>query len=283
MNILDASFGQAIFAAIVLWLSSLSVGARATEENIIDTESARIIERHLSAVGGREALEAIHDRYETVSVKTRVGPNKWLESSKKVLYLRKQSSAGARICIREEDVKPKNEVRIFDGESYWQLEEGGKREKRLSGLSVDQFLWEKFIDDPWLHWKETYVGIRYSGVVTLDEKQVDVLFGTYIERKGEIKLYFSRETGLLMRKEDSTVPKRYGKSIPVSPVTTEIEEYTEVRYGGPMDRQFKVKVPIRLKRLVGEMSVSETTLTEVKMNSGLGVNLFVGEHVGGKK
>ena len=232
-----------------------------------DPEARKAIDRYIEAIGGTKRLAMVKDRtihflnkkfQPTGTVEMRM--SRYMKGQ----YLMREEWTFPGMGIMEpgEDL---TFVQVYDGDKGWVKTMGYVSE--LDGKTLTMFVWDKYIDDFFLHFEEDGYHARYIGRATVEDKsahEVEVISfaGTHKQR-----YFFSEETGLLVKKKWKSVG-------PTGPEAKEMyyTEYTKIRLQD--DRENWVKIPINEKIFTdGELDL-ERDYTEITLNSGLDNSLF---------
>lgn len=164
-----------------------------------DPKAVEVIERYIDAIGGKELLDAIKDK--TVTFETIKHAPAGETTAKLKLFLKRDFK------IREEwdlpgfqiSDKPLKFVQVYNGFDGWVQMFGTI--SPLEGRTLSIFVWDKPIDDFFLHWKENGYSITYVNADTLDGEPVDVIQTSDFHARSKIRYVFSQKTGLLLKKE----------------------------------------------------------------------------------
>lgn len=218
-----------------------------------DASSLEMVKRYLDAVGGRDTLLAIDDR--TVEFKNRNLAGGRDTTAEIALYIKRGKKSGDPEKVREEWELPGFQIggaplffiQAWDGEDGW-VQMAGKVNP-LQGRTLEVFLWQKILDDFFLHWSELGYRLKYKGKdkVKIPERAAEDDDGdgdgddndgepgkkaseeeAYVveaaSKAMELRFFFSGKTGLLLKKSwrDDRAPGKplkeefYGDYKPIS-------------------------------------------------------------------
>ena len=232
-----------------------------------DPEARKAIDRYIEAIGGKERLAMVKDR--TVHfLNKKFQPTGTIE-------MRMSRFMKGQYLIREEWVFPGmgivtpgedlTFVQVYDGDKGWVKTMGYV--SLLDGKTLTMFVWDKYIDNFFLHFEEDGYHARYIGRATVEgqpahELEVINFVGTHKQR-----YFFSEESGLLVKKKWKSLG-------PTGPEAKEMyyTQYIKIRLQD--DRENWVKIPINEKIFTdGELDL-ERDYTEISLNSGLDNSKF---------
>jgi hypothetical protein len=233
-----------------------------------DARAQEIVERYLSAIGGRKALDAIRDRRQEFT-NEKLSPT-GSTSSRIALSLK----SGWR--MREEweikGFKVKDETlsftQIYDGAQGWVAMFGTV--SPLEGKTLSVFVWEKHLDDFFLHWKEDGYSLKHSGKGAVDGEPAELVEVTDFSGRYTSTYAFSKKDGLLLEREWTplyeTTTSRSGKK------TQRYKKYTSVAFADGSGH--KLLVPLEAEILVDGELDTRRTYSRVEINKGLADELF---------
>lgn len=240
-----------------------------------DPAAVAIIEMYLKAIGGKEVLSKIKDR---VTKFSNVKHQSTGETVADINLLIKDE-----ILIREEwdikgfDIKgaPLAFIQIYNGhqEEGWVQMLGTV--SPLDGRTLQVFVWDKQVSDFFCRWEEdgytlTLVGQGIVPKEILGEEQAcDVVQVTDFSGRQQMKFFFSKKDGLLLKKEwqdTATNPKNMAKK------EQYYKMYRDITF---MDGSgLAIKFPLRLEIYLDGDLDTERIFTNVRFNSNLSDRLF---------
>ncbi|MBI4602921.1 MAG: hypothetical protein HY721_13270 [Planctomycetes bacterium] len=242
-----------------------------------DPQAIAVVETYLKAIGGKEVLQKIKDRA------TKFRNVKHQATGETVANINLLIKDG--ILIREEweieGFQIKDEklafIQIYNGhaEEGWVLMLGTV--SALDGRTLQVFVWDKQMDDFFCHWEDDGYVLTLAGQGEVpkdytDDQEVhpcDILLVTDFSGRQDMKFFFSRKNGLILKKEwqdTGTNPK--------SAVRKE-QYYRMYRDLAFMDGSgLSAKLPLKLEIYLDGDLDTERIYTNVRFNSGLSDKLF---------
>ena len=231
-----------------------------------DPKAIAVLERYLAAIGGRDLLNAINDK--TVEFDTVKHAPTGETTARLKLFVKRG------FLIREEwdlpgfqisDKKLKF-VQVYDGFDGWVQMFGTI--SRLEGRTLSIFVWDKPIDNPFMHWQED----GYSVELISDSEQVEGEPSSVVQMsdfygRNKSRYYFSNNTGLLLKKEwrDQETDGIVSKS-------NLFLRYRDISFFD--DTSKKLKVSLHQKVFVGEDLQTERVFSSYLINTGLRDAIF---------
>ncbi|HVR72979.1 MAG TPA: hypothetical protein VMT52_01550 [Planctomycetota bacterium] len=240
-----------------------------------DPAAVAIIETYLKAIGGREILSKIKDRVTKFS-NVKHAPTG--ETVADINLLIKDE-----ILIREEwdikgfDIKgsPLAFVQIYNGhqEEGWVQMLGTV--SPLDGRTLQVFVWDKQVGDFFYRWEEDgyTLSLVGQGIVPREilgeEQACDVVQVADFSGRQQMKFFFSKKDGLLLKKEwqdTASNPKNMAKK------EQYYKMYRDITF---MDGSgLAIKFPLRLEIYLDGDLDTERIFTNVRFNSLLSDKLF---------
>jgi len=232
-----------------------------------DPKALEIVDRYLKARGGREAVGAIKSiQMEIWNLKhSDVSTNK-----AKILHYMK----GQRM-IREdwdmEDIQvgalPLRWTQTFDGRKGW-VQMFGKVSP-LEGKTLFTFLWDKYVDDFFLHWQKDGFSLTSKGQEQIGGKACDVLIIEDFMKSQKTRYLFDPETGFYAKKEWE------GQS-PTGKTKNEAyyKEWRPVAIKLPDGTDAKVSFSFTVETFEDGVLTGERKLQSVRLNPDLPDELF---------
>ena len=245
---------------------------------VSDPRAVAVVERYLKAIGGRDVLAKIKDR---TSKMTNIKSQATGDQKVDIDLLMKDG-----ICFREEweikdfpmGGKPIAFVQIYNGH----LNEGWVHEKimrtvsALDGKTLQVFVWDKQMDDFFCHWEQDGYTLTLAGegVISKElagqEEPCDIVQVTDFVGRQNMRFYFSKTTGLLLKKEWQEVGLGGGKA------GIKREQYYQMYRDIPfMDGSgLSIKVPLRIAIYQdGDLDITRVSKA-VLINSGISDKVF---------
>ncbi len=230
-----------------------------------DPRAVAIVDRYIEAIGGRDVLDAIRDKsvtFETVK-HAMAGETK----AELKLYLKRDykireewNLPGFKIADQELQF-----VQVYDGYDGWVQMFGTV--SPLEGRTLSIFVWDKPIDDFFLHWQEDGYTLRHIGDGDIDGEAVDLVQATDFHGVSISTYAFSKATGLLLEKKwtDQDQSGQVTK-------TNRYLLYRDIPFKN--DPSKKIKVALHQKIFTGEDLDSERKYTAIAFNTGLSDAIF---------
>ena len=239
----------------------------AKKEDPNDPKAVAVVDRYLKAIGGVENLKAIKDR------QMRFLNRKFQPTG--VTEMKMARFMKGHYMIREEwelpgmgltkPGEPLRFLQVYDGENAWVKAMGYV--SPLHGRTLNVFVWDKFLDDYFMHWREDGYTMQHRGQTTLDDVPVDRIEVTNFAKTQRINYFFDQSNGLLLKKEWRAAGQ-------TGTVKKELyyESYTKLRY---MNNPEKWTMMATINKVFedGELSL-ETEYTDVKINAGIADSVF---------
>jgi hypothetical protein len=240
-----------------------------------DPAAVAIVETYLKAIGGKEVLSKIKDR---VTKFSNVKHQSTGETVADINLLIKDE-----ILIREEwdikgfDIKgaPLAFIQVYNGhqEEGWVQMLGTV--SPLDGRTLQVFVWDKQVSDFFCRWEEDgyTLSLVGQGIVPKEilgeEQACDVVQVTDFSGRQQMKFFFSKKDGLLLKKEwmdIGTNSKNMAKK------EQYYKMYRDITF---MDGSgLAIKFPLRLEIYLDGDLDTERIFTNVRFNSNLSDRLF---------
>ncbi len=232
-----------------------------------DPQAEEVINAYLKAVGGRDALAAIEDRYEKFEVGRHNPTGKTV-----AIFERYLKNPG---MVREDwdmDVKVGDEklqvIQIYNGLTGEGWTKMMGYVAPLEGNMIYMLTWDKYLGDFFLTWKADGYSLKYrSGEGSVDDEPchvVDVFTPTGTQ---EYRYFFSKKSGLLLKKQ-------WRSDSQEGPVRSELfySEYRKVNNQRNPDKP--ILFPFRREQLADGALSMEREFIEIRLNSGLSDDIF---------
>jgi hypothetical protein len=246
-----------LIAAVILLRSRPVDGA--------EDQAAAAIGRYLEAIGGEATLAAIEDRFqklENAKFAVSEGGDALLTQ-----YLKKGFKVREDWDVQHVEIKGNSLgfSQVYDGYRGWVSMFGSV--SPIEGRTLMLFLEDKFLDDPLRHWQEDGYRASYLGKDAVDNEPVEVVELTDFTGEKKEKYFFSKVSGLLLKKEW----KEEGKDGIVKKQIV-YKNYQKISFGDGSGR----KTQIPFSQDVYKDGDLDTTrkFREVKINTGLSDDLF---------
>lgn len=242
--------------------------APATAEN--DPKAIEVVDRYLEAIGGRKNLAAIHEREAHFENRKFTATN--VTPMTMVRFLKKNPKLEVTM-IREEwelppmglSKDPLHFVQVYNGEEGFVKAMG--HVSPLTGPTLTVFVWDKPIDDQFVHWKKDGYTLKYVQTADVDGVPCDVVETTSYAGKQKMRYYFSQADGLLLKKE-WTEPGQRGM------VKKEVlfSEYIKIKFRD--DAEKWVKFPINQTIFEGGELSLQKEFSKIVINGGISDTVF---------
>ncbi|MCI0650968.1 MAG: hypothetical protein L0Z55_03700 [Planctomycetes bacterium] len=247
--------------------------APAAPVQVRDPLAVAVIDRYIEAIGGREAHAAIRDK-KLVWVLKKLAPTGVTETSM-VRYMK------GPYMLREEwdmpgmGLLPNNgrlkTIQVFDGTTAWvKMFIADAPVDKLTGPTLHQFIYDKFIDDFFFHWEEDGYSVRHVGEDVVEDTPVAVIAVNPFTSKDQTRYAFAKDTGLLVQREFRTDERAPGGAVSRRAV---FGGYNTIRFKAD-DKQHAIKMPTTERVFEeGDLSV-EREYTSIQINMGIEDSLF---------
>ena len=232
-----------------------------------DAQSEEVINAYLKAIGGRDALLAIQDRYSKFHVvrhsTTGTTPAVFERYLKRPGMVREDWDM--EVQVGDEKLKV---IQVYNGKTGkgWTKMMGFVAP--LEGQMIYMLTWDKYIDDFFVKWKQDGYALRYrSGDGKLDTEPCHVVTCYAPTAQQQYRYYFSKKTGLLLKKQWRTDTQD-------GPVRTELffSEYRKVN--NPKAPEKAILFAFKREQLADGDLTMEREFVEVRLNSGLSDDIF---------
>lgn len=233
-----------------------------------DEKAVQAIDRYLESIGGKETLEAIKTKI------LKFENRKYAPTGVTKMQMARFQKEGYK--LREEwempsmGLKPEGEplrfLQVYDGEKAYVRAMGYV--SALTGKTLTVFVWDKFLDDSFMHWEADGYTARYLGESQIAEKNAAIVELVPFAGGQRIRSYFALDDGLLLKKEWTEA------SGPAGLLKKEVffAEYAAIPFMD--DRNKRIKMPLNHKIYEdGELSL-EKVFNEIKFNSPIDDAVF---------
>ena len=166
-----------------------------------DKTAEAVVARYLDAIGGKDVLALVKDRMAKFrNIKySATGETEAVIA----LYLKRGHKYREEWEIKGFKIKdaPLAFTQVYNGE----LQEGWVKMlgtvSPLEGRTLSVFVWDKQVDDFFLHWKEDGYGLKMIGQGLVDDDAADIVEVSDFTGRQKIRYFFSKKTALLLKKE----------------------------------------------------------------------------------
>ena len=166
-----------------------------------DQAAEAVVARYLEAIGGKDVLALVKDRMAKFrNIKySATGETEAVIA----LYLKRGHKYREEWEIKGFKIKdaPLAFTQVYNGE----LQEGWVKMlgtvSPLEGRTLSVFVWDKQVDDFFLHWKEDGYGLKMIGQGLVDDDAADIVEVSDFTGRQKIRYFFSKKTALLLKKE----------------------------------------------------------------------------------
>jgi hypothetical protein len=230
-----------------------------------DPESEAAIEGYLKAIGGRDALLAIEDRYDKFEVArhsaTGKTPALFERYMKRPNKVREDWDVGVPVGDQKLEV-----LQTYDGKEAWTRVMG--KVSPLEGNMIYMLVWDKHIDDFFMNWKRDGYSLKYRSAEGDVNKEpchvIDVYTATGTQ---EARYFFSKKTNLLLKKQ-------WRADSQEGPVRSELLFTEYRRVNNPKAPDKPIQFPFKHETLQDGTLTMEREYLEVRLNSGLSDEIF---------
>jgi hypothetical protein len=246
---------------------SAKVEAAATLERPSDPQAVAVVEQYLKAIGGRELLAAIKDRI--MSFRNIKYSATGETTAKIALYIKEGYKFREEWEILGFKIKdePLAFVQIYNGELLQGWVQMLGTVSTLEGRTLGVFVWDKYLDDFFAHWKENGYSLKMVGDGLVDDDPAHIVEVSDFTGRQKLRYFFSKTTGLLTKKEwfDTTQKSTVKKE-------QFYRRYRPIAFQDGSGNALKVALRLEI-RVDGDLD-TERQYDEVKFNSNLSDALF---------
>jgi len=164
-------------------------------------EAVAVVEKYLTAIGGKDMLGKIIDRKAKFSnIKYSATGQTEAEIA---LFMQKDHKYREEWEIKGFSIKdePLAFIQIYNGE----MQEGWVSMlgtvSVLEGRTLSVFVWDKYLDDFFAHWEGNGYSLRKVGEGLVDDEACEIVECRDFTGRQKIRYFFSQESGLLKKKE----------------------------------------------------------------------------------
>jgi zinc protease len=236
---------QLFLLTIIFTLASFQITDAQDSLEIANQKAKDVIEKYLSALGGRDALAKVEDRT-TIMRGTAMGQNLTLIVKQKAPNkLRQEIKAGGM-----------EQLVVFDGEKGMMTAMNQKievKDKELEAMKIEAIM--EFMLEP-----ESYgIKVSYEGIEKVNSKDANKI-KMVLPSGLRWFSYFDIESGLKVKEE-----KELQTQMGLMNQTFNFDDYKEVD---------GIKYPHKIVQSVGGQSI-DVTVSSIKVNKGLTDDIFV--------
>ncbi len=230
-----------------------------------DQKAIDIVEKYLTAIGGREVLNSIKDKSMTFET-TKYAPT-GNTKAKLQLFRKRGFKVREQWDIPGFKIKdaPLKFVQVYDGFDGWVQMFGTV--SPLEGRTLSIFVWDKPIADFFMTWKQDGYSLTYLDQGEVNGEPVEIVQCLDFTGKNRVRYYFSQKSGLLLKKQwredgrDGSVSKEdFFKS------------YRSITFRD--NPKFKLKVALEHVITKDGKPDTDRTYTNFVINSGLDDSIF---------
>lgn len=248
------------------WTLGASAQDAKAPEN--DPKAVALINKYLESAGGKDNLTTIKDKA-TKFVNKKFSPTGVTEM-RMARFLKRD------LKIREEwelpgmggltkNGEPLIFVQVYDGEKGWVKTMGYVSE--LTGKTLTVFVWDKHLDDFFLHWEEDGYTVRHLPTTEISGKVAEGVETIAFAGGQKVRYYFGVEDGLLLKKE-WTEPTGAG----ITKKEVFYSDYQKVRFRSNREQWIRMATNEKVFE-DGELSL-EKVFSEITINGGLEDKIF---------
>ena len=167
----------------------------------VDKAAETVVNRYLEAVGGRAVLASVKDRMAKFrNIKySATGETEAVIA----LYLKRGHKYREEWEIKGFKIKDEKLAftQVYDGEKQEGWVQMLGTVSPLEGRTLSVFVWDKQVDDFFLHWQEDGYGLKMIGQGLVDDEAADIVEVADFTGRQKIRYFFSKKTALLLKKE----------------------------------------------------------------------------------
>ncbi len=233
-----------------------------------DEKSLAVVEAYVKAVGGPAAFAAIQDRYERFNV-IRHSPT---GETKAVFerYLKRNNMVREdwHLDVAVGDAPKLDVIQTYSSKTGLGWTRMMTFVSPLDAKMIYMLVWDKYIDDSFISWKEDGYALKYRSEEGLVDKRPCHVLDVFPPAGGtEARYFFDKENGLLLKKQWRT-------DSPDGPVRSELffGEYRKVK--DLKDANRTILYPFRQDQQEDGDLVMTREYVEIKLNSGITDDVF---------
>ena len=233
-----------------------------------DEKSLAVIDAYIKAVGGAPAFAAIQDRYERFNV-IRHSPT---GETKAVFerYLKRNNMVREdwHLDVAVGDTPKLDVIQTYNSKTGLGWTRMMGYVSPLDAKMIYMLVWDKYIDDSFMSWKEDGYALKYRSEEGLVDKRPCHVLDVFPPAGGtEARYFFDKENGLLLKKQWRT-------DSPDGPVRSELffGEYRKIK--DLKDANRTIMFPFRQDQQEDGDLVMTREYVELKLNSGIADDVF---------
>ena len=232
-----------------------------------DAKAIEALNRYIEAIGGRENLTAIRDKVLRFDNKkfspTGVVNMKMARFQKRDYKIREEWELPGMGLTKPGE--PLRFLQVYDGDQAWVKAMGYV--SALTGKTLSVFVWDKAIDEGFLHWEADGYTARWIGETEINNRPAEGVEMLAFAGGQRVRSYFALEDGLLIKKEWT---ENVGTGLTKKEVL--YSEYLRIPFKD--DRQKWIQMAtIEQVYEDGELSL-EKSFTVIRINAGLDDKIF---------
>jgi hypothetical protein len=230
-----------------------------------DPQAEQVVEAYLKALGGREALAAIQDRYEKFEVArhstTGKTPAIFERYQKRPNLVREDWDMEVMVGDQKLQV-----TQTYNGKEAWTKMMGYVA--RLEGQMIYMLVWDKYIDDFFMNWKQDGYSLRFrSADGEVNKEPCNVIDCYNANGTQEGRYFFSKKENLLLKKQ-------WRSDEQGGPVRSELYFTAYRSVSNPKAPDKPIRFSFRREQLAEGDLTMEREYVEVRLNSGLADQIF---------
>lgn len=232
-----------------------------------DPKAVEVVNAYLEAIGGRDALTAIQDRYE----KFRVVRHEQMGGTRAIFerYLKRGGHVREdwHIDVAVADKPSLDVVQVYNAETREGWTKMWNFVSPLDARMIHMLVWDKFIDDFFMHWEQDGYALTYRGEGEVETRPCHVIDVYHATLKQRSRFFFDASSALLLKKQ-------WTAANPEGPVRNEryYLEYREVKAVGGIEKPLKFS--FKQEQLEEGDLVMEHEFLDLRINSNLSASIF---------
>ena len=165
------------------------------DEETLDRGEA-IVRRYLRVAGGEKAFRRIRDR--TEKFRNIKYSQNGQTTARLAVYMKRGYKFREDWLIENFQINGKELrfVQVYDGDEGWVQMTGTV--SPLEGRTLAVFIWDKYLDNFFMQWKQDGYRLSYEGREDADGEAAEVVQMADFTGKHSVRYYFSRANGLIL-------------------------------------------------------------------------------------
>jgi hypothetical protein len=232
-----------------------------------DPEAEKAVSAYLKAIGGRETLQAIKDRYEKFEVIRHSTTGKTTAIFERYLKYPGMVREDWDMDVKVGDQKLKV-LQTYNGKTGEGWTKMMGYVAKLEGNMIYMLTWDKYLGDFFLTWKEDGYALKYrSGDGSVGGEACHVIDVYAPAGDQQFRYFFSKKSGLLLKKQWTSESQD-------GPANTELffTEYRKVNNPKMPDKP--ILFSFRREQFAEGVISMERQFLEIRLNSGLDDQIF---------